>query len=56
MILAFGDYSPKQMQDHVNSDFKDLWKCLRANKISLNSRKTELLIYIHPNKTINHEI
>ena len=33
-----------------------LSKWLRANKISLNSSKTELLIFRHPSKQINYEL
>ena len=42
--------SPKKIQDHVNSDLKHLCRWLRANKISLNKSKTELLIFKHLNK------
>ena len=53
--LLISDNSPKKIQDHVNSDLKHLCRWLRANKISLNKSKTELLIFKHPNKKINHE-
>ena len=43
------------MQNHINSDLRCLCRWLRVNKISLNKSKTELLIFKHPNKTINHE-
>ena len=34
---------------------KNLCRWLRVNKISLNTGKTELLIFRHPNKIINYE-
>ena len=36
-------------------DLKNLYKWLRANKISLNSSKTELLIFSLPNKKIDYD-
>ena len=53
--LLISNISPKKIQDHVNSDLKHLCRWLRANIISLNKSKTELLIFKHPNKKINHE-
>ena len=44
--------SPKQIQKYINLDLKNLCKWLRANKISLNTSKTELLVFKHPNKII----
>ena len=52
--LLIRDNSPKKIQDYVNSDLKHLCRWLRANKMSLNMSKTELLIFKHPNKK-NHE-
>ena len=45
--------SLKQLQKHLNIDLRNLCNWLKANKISLNASKTELLIFRHPNKTIN---
>ena len=53
--LLISENSPKKMQDHINSDLRCLCRWFRANKISLNKSKTELLIFKHPNKKINHE-
>ena len=47
--------SPKQIQKYINLDLKNLCKWLRANKISLNTSKTELLVFKHPNKIINYD-
>ena len=44
--------SIKTMQKQVNLDLKILCKWLRANKISLNASKTEVLIFKHPNKQL----
>ena len=42
--------SLKQLQKHLNLDLRNLCNWLKANKISLNASKTELLIFRHPNK------
>ena len=42
--------SLKSLQNRVNYDLKQLSKWLRANKISLNASKTEVLIFTHKNK------
>ena len=47
--------SPKQLQKQLNLDLRNLCKWLKANKISLNASKTELLVFRHPNKKINYE-
>ena len=48
--------SLKQLQKHINIDLKYLCNWLKANKISLNISKTELILFWHPNKTINYEL
>ena len=47
-------HSPKQLQKQLNLDLKNLCNWLKANKISLNASKTELLICRHPSKRINY--
>ena len=42
----------KSLQNQVNYDLKQLSKWLRANKISLNSGKTEIVIFTLKNKQI----
>ena len=37
--------SPCKMQKQVNIDLKSLYKCLLANKISLNCSNTELIFF-----------
>ena len=53
--LLISNKSPKVIQKYINLDLKNLCKWLRANKISLNTSKTELLVFKHPNKKINYE-
>ena len=48
--------SPKQLKKRLNIDLHKLAKWLKANKISLNASKTEMLIFRHPNKKINYEL
>ena len=40
----------------LNIDLKILTVWLKANKISLNSSKTEILIFKNPNKPLNYEL
>ena len=40
----------------MNLDLRYLCKWLKANKISLNASKTELIVFIHPNKELNYEL
>ena len=40
----------------INKDLKFLCKWLQANFISLNTKKTELLIFHHPNKVLNFDL
>ena len=47
-------YMCKLIQNYINV-VKNLCKWFRANQISLNSSKTELLIFRHPNKKINDD-
>ena len=44
------------VQKRLNHDLKRLSNWLRANKISLNASKTELIIFRDPRKKIQHEI
>ena len=43
----------KQLQKHLNINFKYLCNWLKGNKISLNPSKTELILFQHPNRAIN---
>ena len=52
--LIISNNPPKQIQKHLNLDLKNPCKWLRANKISLNASKTELLIFRHPNNKLNY--
>ena len=48
--------SLKQLQKHMNIDLKILQNWLKANKISLNASKTELILFHHHNKKINYNL
>ena len=50
------DKSLKQIKKHLNLDLRHLCKWLRANKISLNSSRTEMLLFRHPKKTVNYDL
>ena len=52
--LLLKNASHKQLQKYINLDLKNLCNWLKANKISLNAGKTELVIFRHPNKKINY--
>ena len=46
----------KQLKKQLNLDLRNLNKWLKANKISLNASKTELLVFRHPNKKITYDL
>ena len=48
--------SLKQLKKHLNLDLRSLTVWLKANKISLNASKTEMLIFRHPNKPIEYDL
>ena len=52
--LLINHVSPKKLQRYLNLDLRFLCRWLKANLISLNSSKTELIIFKHPNKKINY--
>ena len=54
--LLIKNKSLKQIKKHLNLDLRHLCKWLRANKISLNSSKTEMLLFRHPKKTVNYDL
>ena len=45
-----------KIQKQINRDLKFLCTWLRANKISLNASKTELIIFRDPRKKLIHEV
>jgi hypothetical protein len=45
----------KQLKTQLNKDLKTLTIWLKANKISLNASKTEILIFRNPNKPMNYD-
>ena len=44
------------VKKQLNLDLRSLNNWLKANKISLNSGKTELIIFRHINKQINYDL
>ena len=54
--LLFADKSLKKIQKFVNLDLKLLCCWLKANKISLNASKTELIVFRDPRRKSNHEL
>ena len=54
-LLLTGN-SLKKIQKKINIDLKLISKWLRANKISLNASKTELLVFRHPSKVLNYNL
>ena len=52
-LLITGN-SLKSIKKHSNIDLKLLCNWLRANKISLNSSKTEAILFRDPNKSVNY--
>ena len=54
-LLLF-DSSLKSLQKKINIDLKLLCHWLNANKISLNTKKTEYILFRHKQKTINFNL
>ena len=54
--LLIKNKSLKQMQKQLNLDLRNLCNWLKANKISLNASKTEMILFRHPNKEINYNL
>ena len=54
--LLIKNKSLKQLKKRLNLDLRNLCRWLKSNKISLNASKTKLIIFRHPNKTINYEL
>ena len=54
--LLIKSKSLNQLKNRLNLDLRFLCKWLRANKISLNASKTELLIFHHHMKKIDYDL
>ena len=50
--LVHFNKSVNKLNKYINIDMKNLTKWLNANKISLNVKKTELVIFKHKNKKL----
>ena len=54
--LLLSDKSLKKINKHINHDLSLINKWLRANKISLNTSKTEIIIFRKKNKAITKHL
>ena len=54
--LMFADKSVKKINKYINHDLKLLSEWLIANRISLNTDKTEIIIFKNKNKKINKKL
>ena len=54
--LLYLDKSIKKLNKFVNIDLKNLVNWLNANKISLNVKKTEMVIFKSKRKKFNHTV
>ena len=54
--LLIKNKSLKQLKKQLNYDLSKLVSWLKSNKISLNTSKTEMLIFRHPNKRITYDL
>ena len=54
--LLLSNQNLKQLKKQLNIDLKILTVWLKANKISLNSSKTEILIFKSPNKPMTYDL
>ena len=54
--LLIKNKSLKQIKKHLNFNLRKLVNWLKANKISLNKSKMELIIFKHPNKKLNYNL
>ena len=50
--LVYFNKSVNKLNKYINIDMKNLTNWLNANKISLNVKKTELVIFKHKNKKL----
>ena len=54
--LLYVNKSLKKINKHVNHDLKLLCNWLRANEISLNTKKTEIILFRSRNRTIDKQL
>ena len=54
--LILTDKSMKKINKHINKDLKFVVQWIRANKLSLNTSKTELVIFKPKNKLITKHL
>ena len=54
--LLYSNKSLKKVNKYINQDLSSLTQWLRSNKISLNTKKTEIVIFRPKRKTINKNL
>lgn len=54
--LLYAEENQKRIQKRINIDLKLLLKWLKANKISLNVKKTEAVVFKTPNKKLDYNL
>ena len=54
--FIFTDNSMKKINKHINRDLKVVVRWIRANELSLNTSKTELVIFKPQNKIISKHL
>ena len=56
LILILTEKSMKKTKKHINRDLKLVVQRIRANRLSLNTGKTELVIFKSKNKNITKHL
>ena len=56
LILILTEKSMKKTKKHINRDLKLVVQWIRANRLSLNTGKTELVIFKSKNKNITKHL
>ena len=54
--ILLSNKSLELLAKKMNQDLKDLMQCLKANKLSLNIKKTELIIFLSKNTKLDYGV
>ena len=54
--LLYKNKDPKKLRKNINSDLKDIFTWLCANRLSLNVSKTEFIVFKPPKKSLHQRI
>ena len=54
--LLYSPKNPRKVKKHINVDLKKLLKWLKANKIFLNVKKTETILFKTTNRKLNYDL